>query len=347
MNNEPTVMTDNEIKKSVDFVLLNAYATPSSGLYNGKAGLALSLFEWARAYDNNAWEEHAFELLQETLLTRNKAVDFENGLSGIGYAFSYLIENRFIEADFNDLFGEKSEFIVTELAKTDDERCYRYFSSVPFLIELYRMNPDKKTKALLHRFYRLRLTGLLRRFRNPETVSKPELLDRFTELLHAVSLSAEYEINGLYDRSALKETIDAYTNRYLGQTLTSRIGIGYYLERLERCKAIAPSERNREVAERNMRFAIRDLHPEIMYLKEKLTAAYRLRNTYPETAERLWRSVIRVPRKSTERSIASHFRPQAVRYGYDQGVSKLLNYAVWKKYSDRGQETARFDKIFY
>nr|WP_302830316.1 hypothetical protein [uncultured Bacteroides sp.] len=104
------------VKKLADYVALNSCASNSSGLYNGKAGMSLALFEAANVLQCEYLEEQAFELLQETLLTRTQDISFENGLSGIGYALAYLINNRLVDADFDELFGEKMDVILDETA---------------------------------------------------------------------------------------------------------------------------------------------------------------------------------------------------------------------------------------
>lgn len=71
------------INKITDYVLLNAYSLNSSGFYNGKAGVALTLFEVARLMEEDYLEEHAFYLLQEALLYKGGDLGFNDGYSGI------------------------------------------------------------------------------------------------------------------------------------------------------------------------------------------------------------------------------------------------------------------------
>lgn len=99
------------IRKQADFVMLNSCSVNSSGLYNGKAGMALALFETANILDDNYIEEQALQTLQEALLTQNKDTSFESGLSGIGYVLLCLIRNELIDADFDELFADKLALI--------------------------------------------------------------------------------------------------------------------------------------------------------------------------------------------------------------------------------------------
>ena len=97
----------NLIRKQADFVMLNSCSVSSSGLYNGKAGMALALFQTAGLLDDEYMEEQAFQTLQEALLTQTRDAGFEKGLSGIGYVLLSLIRGGLIDADFDELFADK------------------------------------------------------------------------------------------------------------------------------------------------------------------------------------------------------------------------------------------------
>lgn len=109
------MISESHIRKLTDYILLNSASTSSAGIYNGKAGVAITLFEVAKVLHDEYIEEQAFLLLQESLLTKNKDVGFGDGLCGIGYVFAYLLRNRFVDADFYDLFGDKHNLIIAEI----------------------------------------------------------------------------------------------------------------------------------------------------------------------------------------------------------------------------------------
>lgn len=107
------------IHELVDIALLNAFALESSGLYYGKAGVSLGLFGVANALQDEYIEEKAFELLQESLLTRIKNVDFKSGLSGIGFTLCFLKEMNWVDLDFPDIFGEQTKTIIETCSNID------------------------------------------------------------------------------------------------------------------------------------------------------------------------------------------------------------------------------------
>ena len=100
------MISDTTIRKLVDYISLNACSVNSSGLYNGKSGISLALFETAKCLQDTEIEDKAFSLFQESLIRKTNDYGFENGMSGIGYVLIYLITNKLIDADFEDLFGD-------------------------------------------------------------------------------------------------------------------------------------------------------------------------------------------------------------------------------------------------
>lgn len=107
------------IKALADYVMLNSVATDSTSLYYGRAGMSICLFETSRFLNDDYMEDYAFKLLQQSLLNDKKDIRFDAGLSGIGYALEYLIRNKFIDADFFDIFQEQHNIIVDEFLRQE------------------------------------------------------------------------------------------------------------------------------------------------------------------------------------------------------------------------------------
>ena len=87
-------------------LLLNAYSVAFPGYAYGKAGIALSLFITSLYKRDERIENHAFELLQHSLVYCGETINFHAGSSGIGFVLYFLIKHGYIEGEFADLFGK-------------------------------------------------------------------------------------------------------------------------------------------------------------------------------------------------------------------------------------------------
>lgn len=116
------------LQQLADYLILNGYSKDLSGLYFGKAGISLVLFEIARALENEWIDDHAFEFMNQSLLSKTTKCDLENGLGGIAYALQYAIDQQFIDAGFDELFGEQMKLLCRnfkEVNKYSIERLHK------------------------------------------------------------------------------------------------------------------------------------------------------------------------------------------------------------------------------
>jgi hypothetical protein len=74
-------------------------------------------FQIARQTKNQIYEDYAGELIDEIYeeITENTPVNFENGLAGIGWGIEYLVQNKFIVADTDEVLEEFDNRIFKEL----------------------------------------------------------------------------------------------------------------------------------------------------------------------------------------------------------------------------------------
>lgn len=107
-------MDRNILKKIADYQLLQTGYTPENGLFNGKTGIALFFFYYARYTANPIYEDFAGEILDElgTGISDRTPVTFANGLCGIGWSIEYMKSQRFIEADTDEILEEIDEKIM-------------------------------------------------------------------------------------------------------------------------------------------------------------------------------------------------------------------------------------------
>lgn len=102
------------LKKIAQNVLLKSGFASELGLAQGKMGMILFLMHYARLIDNELYEEYAGLLLDDiyTHLSGNLPINMENGLCGIGWGTEYLLQNRFVEGEADEVLGEIDRIIM-------------------------------------------------------------------------------------------------------------------------------------------------------------------------------------------------------------------------------------------
>ncbi len=124
---------DNRLRRIADFLLLNASYIENLGLLNGKMGIAIFFFHYAKYTNNKVFENYAGELIDEIYEDANSNIniDFENGLTGIGWGIEYLAVNGFIEADTDIVLADIDNAVYNSMAKSphflnDDKNLFCY-----------------------------------------------------------------------------------------------------------------------------------------------------------------------------------------------------------------------------
>lgn len=154
-------------QKIIHRLILQSFFLQDLGLFHGKMGISLFFFEYGKhtrckTYTNigedllsNIWEE----------INKNLPFYFNSGLSGIGWGIEYLLRNKFIKGDRNEICEEidsaimqiNPKYITDETLATGTKGLYCYISSrlkdndiVPFdsdfIENLKATNKDLKNK---------------------------------------------------------------------------------------------------------------------------------------------------------------------------------------------------------
>lgn len=109
------------MKKYIDNLAAEAIQSENTpcfpGLYYGKMGCAVFLFLYASYSQDKIYQEHAFNLIAEanSHLHANSPVNYPYGLSGMGTAFAYLIQNDYIKADANKVLNNYDMKLIKSL----------------------------------------------------------------------------------------------------------------------------------------------------------------------------------------------------------------------------------------
>jgi hypothetical protein len=99
---------NSRLERIANVLSLNASFIENLGLLNGKMGIAIFFFHYARYTNNKIFENYADELVDEIYGEINKSIsiDFENGVTGIGWGIEYLVKNGFVQADTDEALSE-------------------------------------------------------------------------------------------------------------------------------------------------------------------------------------------------------------------------------------------------
>lgn len=95
----------NKIAKNL---LLHGNSCIDLGLYNGRMGMVLFLFHYARHTGLSLHQSFANEMLDDVLEDTSNLlpITFSTGLCGIGWGIEYLIQNGFVQENSDEILEE-------------------------------------------------------------------------------------------------------------------------------------------------------------------------------------------------------------------------------------------------
>ena len=97
----------------------NMTISSDHSLFHGNIGFSLLYYHLSRITRNAEYEQIAEELLDKVFanLSVGSSIDYEHGLSGIGWGIEYLVQNGFIEGDTDEILEEVDNKIFKILQK--------------------------------------------------------------------------------------------------------------------------------------------------------------------------------------------------------------------------------------
>lgn len=331
------------INKLVDYILLNACSVNSTGLYNGKSGLSLTLFEVSRYLKDEYLEDHAFNLLKESLLSKNEDIGFENGLAGVGYTLLYLMKNKFICADFNELFGEQHKKISKRLKEGRMQKMTKYLISnlriIYYLVlSIQEANDNEAVNTITYISFEVE-ESLIKQMKEIEQGSH---LCSKEDLLYAFHLYLKIANNCPYILPSTK-LLDIYTRLYIKNKLICNFHIGYYLSNI--ADKLCDNELQ-NIGKENKRNALKNIYIKTIPLSQQIDLLYLLRQEkhyYENEIKLLERGFLDVTKLDIfETNILHCISPSNFIAGYQHGIARLLLYEVY-----RNSDKLRKERIMF
>lgn len=104
------------IEKIANLIMSNLHNTLALGLFNGKMGLAIFLYQYANYSGRESYEEVADELIDEIYekINKNMLPDLFNGLSGVGMGLKFLLQKQYLNGNLDEVLSEVDELLLKD-----------------------------------------------------------------------------------------------------------------------------------------------------------------------------------------------------------------------------------------
>ena len=307
------------IKQLLEAILLNAGSIDSINLNDGKLGLSLCLFEVAKYLNDESAEDAAFTLLQEVLALRQKGKAVKP--MEIGFVLLYLIENRLIEADFDDLFGEEKERLLKSISVIKPYSA-THLIFIPFLSLLYNLNNVELVCQLMVKILDGAALSLEQQFNQMQANRfMPNLQtceNAFENYLRSSSLLDDYVIS--------PHVLEHYEKLYLQERIPNRFTTGFYIEKL-----FPENERLRSFGKSIQAYAAQNIYPDILSLSQRINLLYLLKqeeSIYKVQIQQLEKRMFNNDISMYEKQIARMIPLNKSTIAYEAGIARLLLYWI-------------------
>ena len=301
-----------EIRKMANYLFRNSRNVTAPGLYNGKAGVSLSLFIASKYLQDEELEDRAYRLLQESIIHKNDDLSFENGLAGIGYALLYLSENQYVEADFHEIFPEQYEKIIKINIGGAPLLLLNSLQLVYFLSKAGKSKEDHRTGKIIEKIFEgveVFLTVQFHDFTDIQyTNNKTGVLNIYTTYLKLIDYSGYAHFSRLLP--------DDYAALYQEGKIVSSLETGYYLKKITDSYHIKGYE---DVINENICNGAKGAYPCTLTLKERVDMA-------KLTGDRAYEIPANMPIQNLLKTVDKNSYP----LGYGAGLGRLLIYLVDK-----------------
>lgn len=104
-----------ELQRISNVLLINGGFMDNPGLYTGEMGLALFFSHYARFSQNELYSDYSFDLIEkvQNRIHQETSINYKQGLAGIGSTIEYLVQNRYFNANTDDILEEYDDHIFS------------------------------------------------------------------------------------------------------------------------------------------------------------------------------------------------------------------------------------------
>lgn len=104
------------LERIANHQILKSGSLDNLGLYNGKTGIVLFFYHYARYTKNSLYHDFADVLLDDLCNEIHELlpITFSNGISGIAWSVNYLINQKFVDGESDIILKELDEMIMKQ-----------------------------------------------------------------------------------------------------------------------------------------------------------------------------------------------------------------------------------------
>ena len=314
------------VRKLVNFILRDVELINLPGLFQGKAGLSLSLFIASKFLQDETFEDIAYELLKKSLVINYFDTSFETGLSGIGYVLLYLIENNYLDADFDEIFGEQYQMIIKgfETIEKDPMRLINSLQVIYFLSKVKSIKKeDERIRKIIQKIFEGLELFLIVHFQDFTDIhyinNKEKVLNIYKMYLQLV----DYSGYNYFSKSVLED----FAALYRRGRIVSSIETGFYLRNITTKHDISIYD---DVVAENISNGINNIYVDTLSLKERIDLAKIINIIKPKNDKKYDRLLyFENLRKGKEiEDLLKTIDEKSYPLGYGAGLSRFLIYYV-------------------
>ena len=142
-----------QLQQIANTLIVYSYHIPNMGLINGKMGIAFYLYHYARYADDPIYSDFADDLIDEILAAMIRLpVDFENGVIGIAWGVNFLMKNKFVDGDPNDIFSNIDTKLFVNVK--NNPQCSLFGYGLYYLLRRDNVDLSNQAELLLEYFLR-------------------------------------------------------------------------------------------------------------------------------------------------------------------------------------------------
>ena len=179
-------------QRVVHKLIIDSTGMSDIGLFTGKMGIILSLVTYSRSTKQKAIEEVADFLMNQVLesMTNISPLSFSNGLTGIGWAIEYLIQNGYMPGCGADICTDIDNKLMSyDIRRVGDFSLENGIYGWLHYIVAHIQGANRCGKQVFDKMYTINLVSKIKEYSENSTISEEfsNLLAMLIEVLNGAT----------------------------------------------------------------------------------------------------------------------------------------------------------------